>query len=112
MKKCNHRNTILGRKWVPLLEGRFSLAPGGYFLFFCFEELFETIFTVFFRVIQPSNRIKKNETKSLAFLLFWPSQLNLIEHGGGWGGGGGPFYTEPLRLRENKGQIAVPHKEM
>ena len=44
VEKCDHRHTILGRKWAQLFEGRFSLLNlGGYFLFFCFEALSETV---------------------------------------------------------------------
>ena len=58
VEKCNHRHTILGRKWAQLFEGRFSLTRGVISFSFVLKHFLRQ-FSPFFPSIQLSNCIQK-----------------------------------------------------
>ena len=71
VEKCNHRHTILGRKWAQLFEDRFSLTRGVISFSFVLKHFlrqFSPFF--FFRVSNHQTVYKKNKTKSHVFSFF------------------------------------------
>ena len=86
VEKCDHRHTILGRKWAQLFEGRFSLTWGVISFSFVLKHFLRQ-FLRFFRVSNHQTVYKKNKTKLHVF-----------------------FFFGHLCLRRNKEQTAVPHK--
>ena len=77
VEKCNHRHTILGRKWAQLFEDRFSLTRGVISFSFVLKHFLRQFSPFFFFSEYPTiklytKRIKLNRTYSL---FFWPSQL-------------------------------------
>ena len=69
VEKCDHRHTILGRKWAQLFEGRFSLTWGVISFSFVLKHFLRQ-FLRFFRVSNHQTVYKKNKTKLHVFFFF------------------------------------------